>query len=310
MQPAARRLSGVVHLDDCRRAGLRSRHLEWLLASGRWQSPLPRVYVTYSGPLPPAAVREAVLAYAGADAVLSHQSAGHLLGLCHEPEQVHVTVPYRREVVDQAGLVVHRSRTIGPADVHPLLRRTTAERTVLDLMRSRATVDAALGLAADAGPPAPDDHPTAASSTRGAPPDTVAARAADRAPDVAAGAHSVLELHDARLRRRHGLPPGRRQVRRLRGGVEHLDVVIDEYLVHVELDGRLGHDRATDRWRDMRRDNASTVSRMRALRYGWADVLGRPCEVAAQQAVVLRQQGWTGRFRRCPDCPLHLPPAL
>jgi len=39
------------------------------------------------------------------------------------------------------------------------------------------------------------------------------------------------------------------------------------------------------------------------LRYGWADVLGRPCEVAAQVVAVLRARGWTGKP---PGCALGL----
>jgi hypothetical protein len=79
--------------------------------------------------------------------------------------------------------------------------------------------------------------------------------------------------------------------------------LVEEYRLHVELDGRLGHDRAAEVWRDYRRDNRSEVLRLRHLRYGWADMIDRECQVAAEQAEILRQQGWTGRFRPCPKCP-------
>ena len=49
----------------------------------------------------------------------------------------------------------------------------------------------------------------------------------------------------------------------------------------------------------MRRDNAAAVDGRTVLRYGWADVAGRPCEVAAQVADVLRAAGWRGVLRRC-----------
>jgi hypothetical protein len=91
-------------------------------------------------------------------------------------------------------------------------------------------------------------------------------------------------------------------VRRLRDGTEYLDVVIDEWALHIELDGRLGHDRAREVWRDMRRDNASQVRGIAHLRYGWADIIDRPCAVAEEQARVLRQQGWPGRFVPCRAC--------
>jgi hypothetical protein len=126
-------------------------------------------------------------------------------------------------------------------------------------------------------------------------------------PDVAAGALSVLELMDARLRRTHGLPAGERQVRRDRHGVAYLDILIREYRLHVELDGRLGHERARERWRDMRRDNASELRQLRHLRYGFADMFDRGCEAMIEQAVVLRQEGWLDPFGLCPRCPLPLP---
>ena len=76
----------------------------------------------------------------------------------------------------------------------------------------------------------------------------------------------MLERHDAAIRRRHGLPVGRRQVRRPDNGVEHLDVVIEELGLHIELDGRLGHDRGREVWHDMRRDNSSELRGLRHLR--------------------------------------------
>jgi hypothetical protein len=103
---------------------------------------------------------------------------------------------------------------------------------------------------------------------------------------------------------------GRRQAKRVAGGAEFLDVLIEEFGVHVELDGRLGHNRATEKWRDMRRDNRSELARLRHLRYGWGDVVDRPCDVAIKQAEVLRQQGWTGTFKRCAVCPRELPHGL
>jgi hypothetical protein len=296
---------GAVDIYACRAAGLSDQRVQWLVETGRWQSPFPRTFATFSGPVPAATMLFLAIAYGGAGAVLSHDSAGALWQLCKEPQTIHITVPYRREVEDQPGLVVHRSRTLSGQDIHSGFRppRTTIERTVMDLLPGRHTADAALGLV------------SAAVRARLTTPDRLRATIRDlpktrwrkvileALPDVNAGAHSPLELRDAKLRRLHGLPAGQRQWRRLGDGSEYLDVLIAEYGVHIELDGRLGHDGVRERWRDMRRDNRSEVSGMRHLRYGWADVVDRPCEVAAQQADVLRQQGWKGAFRRCPNCP-------
>jgi len=75
----------------------------------------------------------------------------------------------------------------------------------------------------------------------------------------------------------------------------------DPFRLVVELDGRVGHE-GMGRFRDMRRDNGSTVAGDATLRYGWADVVGRRCQVAGQVGSVLTARGWTGRLRRCPQC--------
>lgn len=181
------------------------------------------------------------------------------------------------------------------------------ERTVLDLLPQQANAEAALGLVADAL-----RHPAATvdriRQALGARTSTAWRRVVlDALPDIRAGAQSVLELHDANLRRRHNLPFGERQFKRLQDGTEHLDVFIEDWSVHVEFDG---HDRAREIWRDMRRDNRGVVARVWQLRYGRADMVDRPCDVAVEQAVILRRQGWPGRFTRCRRCPPFLPPEL
>jgi hypothetical protein len=51
--------------------------------------------------------------------------------------------------------------------------------------------------------------------------------------------------------------------------------------------------------RDMRRDNAGAEEGVLTLRYGYADLTERPCQVAAQVAQVLRSRGWPGTMRKC-----------
>jgi len=43
------------------------------------------------------------------------------------------------------------------------------------------------------------------------------------------------------------------------------------------------------------------------MRFGFGDVAGSPCLVAAQVAHVLGQRGWAGPFRRCSACPTRWP---
>lgn len=124
---------------------------------------------------------------------------------------------------------------------------------------------------------------------------------ADILGDVAAGAESPLEmrfLHD--VERPHGLPRGHRQQRRY--GLPYIsDVGYDEYGVLVELDGRTGHE-GFGRFRDMMRDNRFALIKWITLRYGWYDVVYRPCLVAFQIAAVLVARGWDGLPARCHRC--------
>jgi hypothetical protein len=119
--------------------------------------------------------------------------------------------------------------------------------------------------------------------------------------DVAAGVESPLELRYLRdVERPHGLPAADRQ--NYHGNPFRRDVAYLRFHLVVELDGRLGHE-GLGRFRDMWRDNVTTVGGELTLRYGFADVAERPCVVARQVAAVLNRQGWAGPFVRCPRCP-------
>ncbi|MBV9485435.1 MAG: hypothetical protein JO246_05210 [Frankiaceae bacterium] len=298
-------LPQVLTLDACRRRGMTDRRVRWFLESQRWQQVFPRVYATFNGPIPLAVKQSAAVLYAGEGAVLSHSSSGRCWRLCPPPGKIDVTVPYPRDAADQPGIIIHRSKTLCADDVHPVFSppRLTVEATVLDLLPRCSTADAALCLIADAlrwplTTPASIRHALLAK------PCTRWRKVVLEAlPDLAAGAQSSMEVREMRLRRAHGVPVGRRQFTRLADGTEHLDDFDAEFRVHTELDGRLGHDRGRDVFRDMRRDNRSELEQVRHLRYGWADLFDRPCEVAIQEALIYRQQGWTGKFKRCRKCP-------
>jgi very-short-patch-repair endonuclease len=133
----------------------------------------------------------------------------------------------------------------------------------------------------------------------------------DALEDVEEGVRSNLELRYVReVERPHGLPRAQRQVRVVRSGrVYYLDDLYTAYEVGVELDGLVAHPPG-ERWRDFRRDNAGAADGIITLRYGWADVTGRPCEVAAQVAAVLRRRGWAGSVGSCgPSCAASRRPA-
>ena len=239
----------------------------------------------------------------GDSARLGGAAAGHLHGFVPaEPAEILVLSPadrsrptvgggpwtFRRERVG-----VRSRRTVADPP------RTTVEDTVLDL------VDAATDVAAvvDVVTSAVQARLTTAVELR----EAVARRHVLRhrpvllglLADVTDGARSLLEVDFLRdVERAHALPVGRRQVRRR--GTE-ADVLYEEYAVLVELDGRVGHG-GTGRFRDMHRDNVSTADGLSTLRYGYADVHDRPCEVAGQIGEVLVGRGWPGPLERCDRC--------
>ena len=90
--------------------------------------------------------------------------------------------------------------------------------------------------------------------------------------------------------------------------IQYRDALYSGYGVAVETDGAVAHP-AEARWRDQHRDNAGNVDGIVTLRYSWADVTQRPCEVAAQVASLLRRRGWSGTPRPCsPSCPIGRSP--
>jgi hypothetical protein len=118
--------------------------------------------------------------------------------------------------------------------------------------------------------------------------------------DVDEGAHSLLEVRYLReVERPHCLPAGRRQ--QAADGLRryYRDVTYDDYGTLVELDGRLGHEEALDRWADMDRDNVAAASALLTVRLSYGQVVGAPCRTAGVVGRVLAQRGWSGRPLRC-----------
>ncbi len=126
--------------------------------------------------------------------------------------------------------------------------------------------------------------------------------------DIADGTCSVLEhgyLH--RVERRHGLPrPDRQRAAWADRGPIYRDVDYNEFGLVVELDGRLFHDTAAQRDRDLDRDLDASIDARLTVRLGWGQVFDRPCRTAAQLELLLHSRGWSGMARTCgPDCRLR-----
>jgi very-short-patch-repair endonuclease len=203
-------------------------------------------------------------------------------------------------------LVVHRSARIGTAR-HPVRTppRTRIEETALDLAQLARNLDEAVAWLSSAC----GRRLTTAVMLR----EAMDARGKMRwrselsrmLADISDGVHSTLEYRYVRnVERAHRLPVPRRQAKKARGPrSQYLDNDYQDFGVAVELDGRVAHP-AEARWADIHRDNCSAASGTITLRYSWADITARPCEVAAEVAAVLRQRGWTGQPAACgPQCP-------
>ncbi|WP_206051051.1 hypothetical protein [Nocardioides speluncae] len=121
--------------------------------------------------------------------------------------------------------------------------------------------------------------------------------------DVAAGTCSVLEhAYLTRIERPHGLPRARRQWAATSDGPIYRDVEYEPFGLVVELDGRLFHDTATARDRDLDRDLDAAIDRRHTVRLGWGQVVGRPCATAPRIARLLNARGWAGQALACPEC--------
>jgi hypothetical protein len=303
----AHRQAGAISRRQLLAAGLTAQVIDTRVERRRWQVLHRGVYAVFSGPPSRATQLWAAVLRAGEGAVLSHQTAAELHGLIDSPaEAICVTVPASRRVTSP-GLVIRISGRIGQArHANREPPRTTVEETVLDLVQCAGTFDDVCGWITRAcGRRLSSEKKLRAAlamrkKMRWRPElDDVLAAAGD-------GIHSVLEYRYLRdVERAHGLPRSRHQVRAVMGTkVAYRDAYYEEYRAAVELDGRLAHP-DEERWRDSRRDNAAGAVGVYTSRYGWRDVVGRPCETALFQARILRQRGWRGQPRPCsPGCPV------
>lgn len=303
--PALDQLAGfqarVVTREQALGLGLSRHALARLTGNGEWTQLARGAYLTAAVEPTWDALAWAGVLLGGQGARLGPRASAFKHGLRPAPETVDVLVPAARPIriggpwrFQREGDGVRSPRTVGSPP------RLTVEDTVLDLCD-------------EGGPGEVVSLVTTVCQKRLTTTDRLlrALRARSRhrhrkllldlLAEVAAGCESALEVHYARdVERAHGLPRGERQRSRL--GLPHrTDVEYDGYQLLVELDGRAGHE-GEGRFRDMRRDNAFMVARWLTLRYGWFDVVDRPCEVALQVAEALIECGWSGLPTRCPRC--------
>ena len=240
----------MVSLAQLQAAGLGDGAIEHRVRCGRLHRKHRGVYALAPAPLSQhGTLWAAVLACGGVDAcALSHQTAAAHYGLCPWPRGVvHVTSLRRARSV--RGILVHRSRTLTPADVVRLpdgLPVTTATRALIDI--ATAFDDAEL---AKACRQAEFQHLLELDPLLAHP-----SRALRRALEpLSEPAMTRSELEDAFLAlvERHGLPQPLVNHPVL-GGAYVADFLFPVHKLIVETDGRDAHDNGfafeDDRWRD------------------------------------------------------------
>lgn len=300
------RQDGVVTSSQLQAWGVGRAVLSRRVARGDWQQLWRGVVVLHPGQVTWRERARGALLYAGDGAALSHASAAFVHGISATPgPQVVVTVPARRIVSVQPGLVVRRRRTMPYAGGR--LRAIGVDATVLDLVHELDSEDDVVGLVCTAVRVGVlPGRPLLEAGTRRA----LRHRELVVGPlgDDGRGIESPLEHRYVRdVEQRHDLPAAVGQVRERTGGRWiRADRVHVGFGVRIELDGELAHPgERTDAntWRD----NAVLIERSDlTLRYRWRHVVSDPCATAAQVAAALRARGWTAAARRCsPTC--HVP---
>jgi hypothetical protein len=281
--------------------GLTDDGLRWRVASGRWTRIGHGLYRAQTGELDWLGRAHAAVLCGVEGCALSLRGAEYLHGVTTTaPAVITVAVPGRRTVTRLSGTRFRRH-----AGLEVVRRKglpvTSAECTVLDLadlpgvewreavataarwVQKRRTTAASLAEALDGR--ARHRHRQILRVALGV---------------VAEGAESLMEVSFVRrVEEPHGLPRASMQVK---DGIRRRDFEYEEWLVVLEVDGRLGHEGefvATDRTRDRRAAGTGRVT----LRAGWVDVEGGPCELAVDVHAALRARGYRGVIRVCrPGC--------
>jgi hypothetical protein len=299
-----RRQCGVISRSQVLGAGGSEALIARRVRRREWARVHDGVYVEHTGRL---SVRErewvALLLHPGS--VLAGWSALRASGLPGGAgREVEIAVPHGRRLDPRPGLSVVQMRDLERASLPrtspPRLRIEHAALVVASRARSE---DAAVAVLADVvreGLTVPARLEGVLLDLRRLPRRALLREVLH---DVEAGAESPLERRYLRdVERRHGLPRGQRQVR-VDGtsGTVFRDVRYAATRTIVELDGRLGHSRSLDRWRDLERDLRAAAAGEQTLRVGWQQVL-EPCRLANQVARVLGFRGWEGVVGGCRRC--------
>lgn len=210
---------------------------------------------------------QAALLYGGANALLSHRTAGALHGLRVVPLRVEILVPHGRHQASTDRVLVHQTNQLAEPDRRECLSCTTVDRAVVDIaltmrfrddvralladaVQRRLTTVSALAAAAELAPRRGSRHLRAALE------------------EVEAGARSCGEAEFLDLVRRAGLPEPELNAPVLTSrGTFWVDALWRAARVAVEIDGQAWHLEAAAWERDLRRQNLLIASGLTLLRF-------------------------------------------
>lgn len=304
-----REQDGVVARRQVFAAGGDDNQIERMLRRRAWRTIHPGVYVDHTGVPTADQARMAAVLFAW-PAALTEDSALLASGMrnLREPDAVQVAIDLTRRTRDRPGITVHRTARLDELTqwnrTPPRLRLEhaallAASRRLRD-RRDGADAVALLSDGCQQRMTTPGRLAEALALHQRLPGRGFLSAVLD---DVASGAFSVLEhRYLTAVERPHRLPRARRQQafrRASRAGFR--DVLYEQHALVVELDGRLGHEWATDRWDDLERDLVAAGQDLMTIRAGWGQVL-QPCRLAAAVARLLQMRGWGGEPARCPAC--------
>lgn len=290
---------GVVTRRQALNAGLLGDAVKGLVRTGRWTPVSRGMYaVEGTGGVGWEQMLWAGVLIGGPGSAVGGRAAAHLAGLAPRPEKIDIWAPrdqaYRQSPACDPWIFHRGRRTSRGSPPH-----LSVEETLLDLC---ADSDAD-GIGSWLARGITERRTTGdrlMNTLRGSPCLPNRRLIAECLSMVATGSNSPLEIRYRRdVEHAHGLPSGIRQ-RSVSDGTSS-DVVYEEYTTIAELDGQQGH-RGSGETRDAWRDSKHLVLGFVTLRFGWADVAGRPCQVAARVAEVLRTRGWTGEPMPCRRC--------
>jgi len=301
---------GVASRRQLLAVGVTDSEIERMLRRREWARVHPGVYVEHTGPLTwlqrawAAVLFYAPAALAGPSALRAANLRGHGQ---KDAAPIRVCVDSARTVRSRPCISVERIKGWeARTQKHLSPPRQRLENALVFAAAAKTREDAAVALLADAVQQGRTTAGRLAAALEECPRLKHRRLLLEILRDVDAGAYSVLERHYlVRVERRHGLPTGKRQ-RRVRLGKSSAfrDVDYIDLGTVVELDGRLGHEGAPDRWADLDRDLSAVVAGELTLRVGWGQVLD-PCRLAAVVGGILVGRGWVSTLRGCSEsCPV------